>query len=198
MKERTEYLSSLNIGASACYVNAERLIRDAECLFYDNHYLSSYFLSELSLEEIAKGYTLLRWISRRKKITRKDWETLKIGARAHVNKLKIAREADDKWLREVTKNLELDYNKIQKGMLSQFTPNARNIDEFRTARAKDFYELRMKSIYVDFDFEKKEWLDPASLGISSDGTFSLQRMMYAKHMLSVLGTHLRGKLRNRL
>lgn len=189
MNEKTKFLSNLGIGASACVANADRLISDAELLFYNQSYLSSFFLSELAIEEMGKGFKLLEWISLRRKVPRKDWESLTKRS-AHVNKLKIAQEADDEWLSNVTKGLGINYSELLKSILSKM-PSAKNVDEYRDTRAKESFERRKSAMYVDYDFEREEWDNPLDLSISSNPNFSRQRLTLAQHLIQVLRASIR-------
>ena len=190
MTRSVELLTNLNLGASACAANAERLTDDSERLFFGKSYLSSYFLSELAIEETGKAFKLLVWISDRKEASKDDWERL-VGRFAHINKLTIAHEADDEWLASVTKGV-VDYAEFQKAVLSRM-PSARNMDEYRRARAKESFDLRKLAMYVDYDFQNKEWVNPVALHIASDPTFSFQKLNLAKHMTQILRAKMKGQ-----
>ena len=83
----SEFLGNLKQGAEACHSNAIRLLADAEILFANKSYLSCFLLSELALEEMAKGFKLLEKDQKKERFSRKDWEGFTQGAKAHKKKL---------------------------------------------------------------------------------------------------------------
>ena len=98
-----EYLTDLVKGARACLDNADRLIEDSEILFYENSFLSCFVLVQLALEELAKGFLLIKKQSRNKKFSKEDWKRLKEKSKAHKMKLTISEDALDQWTAEVVR-----------------------------------------------------------------------------------------------
>jgi len=49
-----------------------------------------------------------------------------------------------------------------------------------------YYNLRLAFLYVDYDFEKKQWTEPLKSLAATDPHFSVQGLMRAKHLLSIL------------
>jgi AbiV family abortive infection protein len=193
---KRESLTDLEKGARACYDNASRLLQDAEFLFYNRSYLSCFLLSELSLEEMSKGFRLLEKYSKKEEFLKDEWESLTgKGRNSHLNKLKYVMEADDKWLEEVVKSIGTNYEELLKNLIKQF-PWAKSVQDYRQRIAQEYYNFRIDTLYVDFDFGMNKWKEPSKHNVVDDPGFYLQSLTRAKHILSVLGAELvktRGK-----
>lgn len=180
----TEVLNNLVQGATVCRNNARRLIDDAETLFSKGSYLSCFLLSELALEEIAKGFKLLEKHIEKKEFSRLEWKDWTGSAKAHAKKLKFAHEVDDEWLKKVLKYHRISYKEFLNGFLKNF-PWAKNIDDYWEKTSTAYYDFRLDSLYVDYDFEKKQWVDPTESEIAKEPNLSFQGLVWAKHLLSI-------------
>ena len=179
-------LSLLEQGIIACKGNARRLIDDAETLLLNNRYLSCFLLSELALEEMGKTVELLKKFKNNEKFTGKEWEQLtKKGRGSHIRKLKYAHEFDDTWLAKVMKGSGMSYEEFEEGYLKNL-PSIKDMDEFREKYSRMYYNRRLSTLYVDYDFERKQWIDPLKSLVAKDLHFSLKGLVRAKHVLSLL------------
>jgi hypothetical protein len=96
------------------------------------------------------------------------------------------RQVDDKWLeKEVMEPHGLSSEELWNGFLTNF-PWAKNIDDYREKISKRFYKSRLSILYVDYDFEKKQWIDPLKHDFVEDPNFLIQGLVRAKHLLMVL------------
>lgn len=137
-------LVDLQVGADNCLRPAIMLLEDAEVLLKKEGYLSCFVLSQLALEELAKGHMLITKHLKKETFSRKEWESLTRGKAAHLNKLAIIQEVEEKWIgpdlfAAVGKQKEV---------------------------AKYLYDIRYGILYVDYDFEKKQWIDPMRIRLS--------------------------------
>ena len=71
-----KYLTNLLEGAFACLNNADRLLEDAGTLFYKSRFLSCFLITQLALEELAKGFKLIEKHSKNKKLSKEEWKSL--------------------------------------------------------------------------------------------------------------------------
>jgi AbiV family abortive infection protein len=194
-----EYLTELRKGALVCLDNADRLLEDAETLFAQRSYLSCFLLTQLASEELAKGFKLIEKYSKNKKFSKEEWEQLTSKPKAHVDKLKYLQEVEDKWMAEVTRGLgpELDYSRLLKKIAADI-PWAGNVDKFRKKMSRAHYDWRIKSLYVDYDWTKKQWLEPLTQpifnGIFIDGVICNADILKVKHLSSVLKSRLQNSM----
>jgi AbiV family abortive infection protein len=156
-----EHLTELREGAFMCLDNANRLLEDAETLFFKSRYLSCFLLTQLALEELAKGFKLIEAHSKNREFSKEDWKNLTWKRKGHVNKLKYLQEVEDKWTAEVARGLgpKLDYFQLLKKIASDL-PWAGSVDKYRKKMSKARYDWRIKSLYVDYDWKNKRWLEP--------------------------------------
>jgi hypothetical protein len=106
------------------------------------------------------------------------------GSRAHLVKLEYLYKVDDDWLANIAKGMGLGYKEIEKGILAN--TKASDMEEYRKGVAKRYFNFRLESLYVDYDFDKKEWVDPQKNSIINDPVICLQGLIRAKHMLQIL------------
>jgi len=169
----------------------DRLLEDAETLWVSKGYPSCFLLTQLALEELAKGFKLIQKHSKNKKFSKEEWENLTGKLKAHVNKLKYLQEVEDKWTTEITRGLrpELDYSQLLKRIVSKL-PWAGSVDEYRKKMSQAHYNWRIKSLYVEYDWENRQWLEPLKQpifnGIFIDEIICRAEISKAKHLSSVL------------
>jgi len=82
-----EYLADLETGSKICLNNSQRLLNDAETLFYEKKsYLSCFLLTQLCLEELSKGFLLIEKAKKKERLDLKEWQRFTKG-NAHRIKL---------------------------------------------------------------------------------------------------------------
>jgi len=96
----SECVTDLRTGAETCLINAKGLLEDAQLLFARRSYQSCFLLSQLSLEELAKGFALIEKHLKGEIFSKQEWKGLTKGKHAHVKKLKYLQEVEDKWTEE--------------------------------------------------------------------------------------------------
>ena len=169
-------LVDLQVGADNCLRPAIMLLEDAEVLLKKEGYLSCFVLSQLALEELAKGHMLITKHLKKETFSRKEWESLTRGKAAHLNKLAIIQEVEEKWIgpdlfAAVGKQKEV---------------------------AKYLYDSRYGILYVDYDFEKKQWIDPMRdqviNGMSVDAKLCFPNISRVRLHLQLLKKLLKGEI----
>jgi len=154
----SECLTDIKKGAEACLNNAKRLLKDAQILFEKKSYLSCFLLSQLCLEELAKGFKLIDKHLNKENFSREEWKKLTGGGQAHVEKLKCLQEVEDAWTDQATKGMYLE--NLQK-IVSKVNW-ANNLDDYREKLSEAVYKRwRLPSVYVDYDWERKQWIEPS-------------------------------------
>jgi AbiV family abortive infection protein len=141
--------------------NAIRLLEDTRVLFGERSYLSCFLLSQLSLEELAKGFALIGKHLKKRAFSKVEWKNLTIGKKAHVSKLKYLQEVEDKWTEEVTRKLgpELSYHEVLKKTVKKL-PWAKSVDEYRKKMSESYYNWRLDASYVEYNWKSKQWMEP--------------------------------------
>lgn len=195
----SEYLTELREGASACLNNANRLLEDSKLLFDKKSYQSCFLLSQLALEELAKGFKLIEKHQKSKQFSREEWNKLtRKGSKAHKNKLKYLKEVEDKWTAEITRELgkDLNYFQVLKKTVAKI-PWAKNVDKYRDEIIKVAFHWRLKGVYVDYDWKRKRWFDPSKdpifNGIFIDHIICFASILRANNLLGVLSAKLQEK-----
>jgi len=186
-----EFLTNLKEGAEACLNNAKRLLKDAQILFEAKSYPSCFFLSQLSLEELAKGFMLIDKHLNKKVFTRKEWKSVTTRGRAHVKKLKYLQEVEDTWTDQVAKGMYLE---ILQKIVSK-VDWANTLEEYREKLSEAVYkQWRLPSVYVDYDWERKTWIEPSKHpifdGIFMDENICRYNVRRVEHLLQILKTKL--------
>lgn len=157
----SEWLTDLREGAKTCLVNAKRLLEDAQLLFGRRSYLSCFLLSQLSLEELAKGFALIEKHLKGEVFSKQEWRVLTKNRWAHVRKLKYLQEVEDKWTEECVGKKSISYIETLHQIVSKVSW-ANNLGEYREKISKVHYQWRINSLYVGYDFEKKDWIEPST------------------------------------
>lgn len=193
----SEYLTKLRDGAYACLNNAKRLLEDAQVLFERNSYLSCFLLSQLSLEELAKGFQLIEKQLKKEIFTREEWNSLTKYRNSHVKKLKYLQEVEDQWTEECIRGMmNLSYIELLRQIVSKVSW-ANNLDEYRAKISRAFYNFRLDSLYLDYDWEKKQWIEPANHpifdGVFIDENICIFSIRRAENLLQVLMAKLQTK-----
>jgi AbiV family abortive infection protein len=192
-----EYLTELREGACACLENANRLLEDAKTLFWRSSFLGCFLLTQLALEELSKGFKLIEKYSKNKKLSKEEWKNLTGNRKAHINKLKYLQEIEDKWTAGCARGLgpEFDYFQLLKNIAVDL-PWAGSVDKYRKEMSKAHYNWRINSIYVEYDWATKQWIEPSKQpifdGIYMDGIICNADIMKAENLSAVL----RAKLHN--
>ena len=94
-------LTNLKEGAKLCLANSQRLLDDAETLFYKERYHSCFLLGQLCLEELAMGFKLIEKEKQKEHFTENEWAEI-TKRQAHKKKLVYLQEVEDKWKEEVS------------------------------------------------------------------------------------------------
>ena len=89
------YVTDLKEGVNLSKNSAERLLQDAQVLFDRGKYVSSFLLSQLSLEEPAKAFKLIDKHLKGKTFSKKEWEDF---ALSHDEKIKYIESVIDFWM----------------------------------------------------------------------------------------------------
>jgi AbiV family abortive infection protein len=170
-------IEDLEVGSKACLINAERLLNDAKTLFYDKaSYLSSFLLTQLCLEELSKGFLLSEKASKKEALNEKEWEKFTKG-NAHKIKLTYLQEIEANWIKDCLAGDE---------SMNQYL----NKEEHWIAQSKMYYNWRMNSLYVDYNFDEKKWIEPSKFLIggkfSIDEIICMAGLQRAEHLASVL------------
>jgi AbiV family abortive infection protein len=185
----SECLTNLDIGARMCLENANRLLEDAEALLKKGSYPSCYLLSQLALEELAKGFKLIVKHLKGEIFSKKDWKNLTKGREAHVKKLeyiqKVRHELVEKSLAGTGVHI-----KTWQDMIWGKQVSLADLGKYRKEASKALYTFRIDSLYVNYDFEKKQWTDPRNhpilSGASMDAKFCLPNIAMANFYSQVL------------
>ncbi len=138
-------LTNLKEGAKICLSNSQRLLDDSKALFYGNSYLTCFYLAQICLEELAKGFKLIEKEKKRESFTEEEWDKITRG-KAHKRKLEYLQEIEDKWEEEC--------------MGSEVLWDTNTPQEDKEKQAKSLYNWRMDSLYVNYDFDRCKWINP--------------------------------------
>jgi hypothetical protein len=95
------------------------------------------------LEELAKGFKLVEKEEKRETFTKNEWKEF-TGKDGHKKKLEYLQEVED--------NLNKDLL-----VPEQFATSS---EEDRKKHAEFLYSWRMDCLYVGYDFDKKQWINP--------------------------------------
>jgi len=192
----SECLDDLKRGAKACLVNAKRLLEDAQLLLPKRSYLSCFLLSQLSLEELAKGFALIEKHSKGETFSKQEWEDLTKKRYAHVNKLRYLQEVEDRWTEECIGNKNISYIETL-GQIASKVSWASNLDEYREVISRVHYQWRLNSLYVGYDFGKNDWIEPSTHPIFNGVTIGFlncrMNIIRATHLSQVLKAKLEEK-----
>jgi len=193
----SEYLTNLLEGAFACLNNAERLLDDAKTLFEKSRFLSCFLITQLSLEELAKGFKLIEKHSKSKKLAKEEWRNFTESRKAHVYKLKYLQEVEDKWTAECAGKIfgDSDYFGLLKN-IARDLPWAGSVDKYRKEMSKAHYSWRIGCTYVDYDWVTKKWIEPSKQpvfdGIFIDEIICNSDIMKTENLMAVLRAKLIG------
>ena len=138
----SESLVDLRGGAEACLSNSQRLLDDAITLFEKESYPSCFMLTQLCLEELAKGFMLIEKEAKHEVFSRKEWEEITSKGKSHKKKLAYLQEIEDNWAEECLKGYDMSYIGILKEIVSDL-PWAHSIEEFRIKMSEAYYKWRM-------------------------------------------------------
>jgi AbiV family abortive infection protein len=189
-----KYLTNLLEGAFACLNNAERLLEDARTLFYKSRFLSCFLITQLALEELAKGFKLIEKHSKNKKLSKGEWKSFTKSYKAHAYKLKYLQEIEDRWTAEIAGKI---WNSDYFGLLKKIAGNlpwAGSVDKYRKEMSKAHYNWRINCTYVGYDWVTNKWTEPSKQpvfdGIFIDEIICNSDLMKAENLKAVLGAKL--------
>jgi AbiV family abortive infection protein len=158
-------------GAELCRDNAVMLATTAADIF-DEHPVVGSFLSILALEEVGKGICLLKKHETGNDLEENEWNELAKWGCAHERKLK----AVDVALRD-------PYSLLKPHDLSVQLEQIKDLDDQAYALAREVQHLKLAYLYVDWDRETAEWIQPISRQVY-DSSDALERLKAAICLLS--------------
>jgi len=171
-------MAGIKEGIMFCKNNAERLLRDAHILFENGKHVSSFLLSQLSLEEEAKAFRLVQKQLKGKTFSKKEWEDF---AYSHEEKLRyIQRVVDELDADMVRRSTGIDYWQVLKKMYKGM--GEKNLENHRKKVSEDLKKFRNTRLYTDYDFEERSWTDANQIDLAS----SLRSKIMAERMLEYL------------
>jgi len=187
----SEYLTDLIKGAELSKNNAERLLQDAKVLFNNQKWNGSFVLSTLSLEEQAKAFKLINKYAKGKRFSKKEWKDFAIS---HNKKLAYIEKTVDRLdARKVREQTGIDFW----GVLKKTYQNAgaKSLEDYRKRFSKELESFRVQTLYIDYDFKNKKWLENAQVSMG----FCLNRKRTAEELLALLNNwilKIEGDVRN--
>jgi AbiV family abortive infection protein len=146
MEDNMRKLNNLMEGAEICLANSKRLLDDSKALFYGNSNLTCFCLTQLCLEELAKGFKLLEKEKKREQFTEDEWKEITTKGKVHRKKLEYLQEVEDKWTKEC--------------IGSRISWDTTTPKEDREKQAESLYNWRMTCLYVNYDFDERQWINP--------------------------------------
>lgn len=164
-------------GAEACLRHSERLLNDAKELLGKNGNISSHLLCLFALEELGKGFFLVRKTKNHERLTWKEWINI-ASPRGHWKKLETTYDTRDIFDAKMVKSYGINLSEI----LEEVARNqgARNRQEFRIRNAMELYHLKLAQMYVNI--KKGSWTEPQPL---NEGKV-LREIIFATRDLEIL------------
>jgi AbiV family abortive infection protein len=200
-EKEDRYVSELTEGATLCLVNSERLLNDAKILLYEkNSYLSCFLLTQLCLEELAKGLKLMEKEEKKELFSEKEWKEITKG-KAHEKKLEYLEKVEDNQLNEYLAGT--DWNRFSTENMKELekkiikSKQANSLEEYKRTQIRLLYQWRLDCVYVDYDFDKRQWIDPLAKIV--EGSFIEMRVVCNADITRAesLTDTLKSKLKNR-
>ena len=121
-------------GSTICFKNASRLAHDAKLLYDSKRYSSCLPLAVLALEELGKGYMLMRAYDNNEDITSENW---KKEFKSHTEKLRI-----------ISKTFQTSPIK---------NPNKEKAVQQLSKLFDMLGEKKIESLYVDWNKNQNQW-----------------------------------------
>lgn len=194
MSEKKDVIASkrLKKGAEECLQNAERLLKDAQILFYEKgSYPTCFALIMLSMEEMAKASKLSDYCQRNEDMPKEEWKKFTRSKKAHINKLLWMEQKDMSWISEITGLYEENLRKI-----ASQVKWAKDLEDYHRKIASVLHYWKLDSLYVEYDFDKEKWNNPLSTpiidGIFMDEIICQANMLKAEWWVSKLTYEIRG------
>jgi AbiV family abortive infection protein len=158
--------------------NAERLLQDAHVLFENGKHVSSFLLSQLSLEEEAKAFRLVQKQLKGKTFSKKEWKDF---AYSHEEKLKYIQQVIDELDADMVKrSTGIDFWQVLKKMYQG--TGEKNLQDHRKKVSRDLLKFKNTRLYTDYDFQKRSWTDADQI----DPVSSLRSKIMAERLLEYL------------
>ena len=184
--------SRLRKGAEECLQNAERLLKDANILFYEEgSYPTCFALIILSIEEMAKASKLNDYYQRTENMPKEEWKKFTKDKKAHVNKLLWMEQKDTSWMSDISKLYEETLRKI-----ASQVEWADDLEDFHRKIASVLHDWKLDSLYIEYDFDKEKWNTPLATPLVDevfmDEITCRGNMLKAEWWLSKLTYEIRG------
>jgi AbiV family abortive infection protein len=161
----------LDEGITLCLTNAERLLNDARLLHENGRHPSGIVLAMYSWEEVAKAWFILSCKEETKNITLNQWRR---KAALHIWKLDNVQT-----LMNIHSSPIFPEDDWEVMLREQYGEKDHSVE---------LKETRERATYVDFDFQKGQWVSPESRNVfGGDGeAYCTEVIRIAENCLSAV------------